>query len=104
MGKKNKFQKKIEEAEREQDFLLDPENQPGVPIKEIAKNPKWVGERFDWEKFEKLKEERWILSKERPGYVECKLHNEIFNYMGNPEEELDVEPCWKCHDECVIKL
>jgi hypothetical protein len=64
--------------------------------------PNIVGERFDFEKFEAIIEERWEPIK-HPDYAKkCKEHNVFIKFYG--PKTLDAEPCWKCYDECIVKL
>jgi hypothetical protein len=53
--------------------------------------------KFDWDKFDQLKNDHWRVLDYSNNLYECKLHNTIFN----PIEE----PCWGCHNICetIIK-
>lgn len=54
------------------------------------------GYRFDFEKFEKLKKENWFITETRRHC--CRMHHTYFE----PLNEQEGEPCWQCHDSCII--
>lgn len=60
------------------------EKQEQLKVKEKI-NMEVIGIKIDYEKFDKLKKERWEVVSYR-----CKLHNTFFS----------DEPCWQCYEEC----
>lgn len=59
------------------------------------------GSKIDWEKFNKLREERW--KKKLFQYYFCTIHKTYFKYGGDKNDPR-TEPCWGCYNECEIKL
>ena len=59
-----------------------------------------IGTAFDWEGFDKAKQERWSWI--NPHLFHCSLHDTHFDPFGYDENDFqDTEPCWQCHNEFV---